>query len=203
MPVIRIACIVEGHGEVTAVPVLIRRIAALRDPGLYVEIPLPIRIKRDKFLRKRRELERSVLLATAKAGPRGGVFILIDADADCPATLGPRLLKETTDARRGFPISVVLAKHEYESWFLAAARSLRGRRGLPSDLEPPDDPEAIRGAKEWLSSRIAGPRSYSPTVDQAGLSQAMDLEACRTTDSFDKCYREIVALIDALREPPT
>ena len=33
MAPLRIACIVEGHGEVEAVPILIRRIAATIDPA--------------------------------------------------------------------------------------------------------------------------------------------------------------------------
>jgi len=87
---------------------------------------------------------------------------------------------------------------EFESWFLASARSLRGRRGLPQDLEPPDQPEEIRGAKEWLSNHIPG-GAYAPTVDQASLTHALDLTLARRAASFDKCYREIVLLLGMLR----
>ena len=38
---IQIGCIVEGHGEVAAVPVLIRRVAANLYPELTVSIPRP------------------------------------------------------------------------------------------------------------------------------------------------------------------
>jgi hypothetical protein len=48
-------------------------------------------------------------------------------------------------------ISVIMAKLEYEAWFLAAAESLRGKRGLPSDLKITADPEYICDAKGWLS----------------------------------------------------
>lgn len=41
-----IAVIVEGHGEVEAVPILIRRIAAVETPGLFPDVPQPIRMER-------------------------------------------------------------------------------------------------------------------------------------------------------------
>ena len=47
----RIATIVEGHGEVEAVPLLLRRIAQGISPGLVVDVPRPIRVKRQQFLK--------------------------------------------------------------------------------------------------------------------------------------------------------
>jgi hypothetical protein len=92
------------------------------------------------------------------------------------------------------PIALVLAKREFEAWFLAASASLRGIRGLPRDLEPPPDPEAIRGAKEWLNSRMV-PNGYSPTADQPALTAQFDLASARSAPSFDKCWREVARLI--------
>jgi Domain of unknown function (DUF4276) len=102
-------------------------------------------------------------LAALKARPRGGVFVLIDSDDDCPAQLAPRLLARATPAGIGLPVSVILPKREFEGWFLAAAESIRGKRGLPPDLTPPQNPEEIRGAKEWLRKRIRG-GVYSRTI---------------------------------------
>ena len=95
------------------------------------------------------------------------------------------------------PIAVVLAKFEFEAWFLAAAESLRGINGLPEDLEPPADPESIRGAKGWLSRHMTEGR-YSETADQLALTAAFDLNLARRADSFDKCYREITDLLTIL-----
>jgi hypothetical protein len=192
MPPLQIACIVEGHGEVEAVPVLIRRIATALDPTLRLLIQPPLRVPKNRLL-KRGELERSVELAARKTGSTGSVLILLDADDDCPAQLGPALLHRAAQARSDLPISVVIAKREFEAWFLAAALSLRGQRGLPVDLQPPEDPEAIRGAKEWLGHRME--QAYSETLDQPALAARIDLvQACRA-DSFDKCHREIVRLL--------
>jgi hypothetical protein len=123
--------------------------------------------------------------------------VLFDAEDDCPAELGPAIVAQV--ARPGVQVAVVLAKHEYEAWFLAAAESLRGRRGLRDDLEPPPDPEAVRGAKEWLRDRMEGSRTYAETLDQVALTAVMDIEGARRADSFDKCYREVAGLLAAAR----
>lgn len=98
------------------------------------------------------------------------------------------------------PISVVLAKQEYEAWFLAAAESLRGKRRLPNTLESPPDPESIRGAKGWLSRMMHGAPGYSETDDQPALTAVFDMSMARRADSFDKCYREIKRMLEELKQ---
>jgi hypothetical protein len=93
------------------------------------------------------------------------------------------------------PVAVVLAKREFESWFVAAAESLAGRVGLPADLQAPGAPESIRGAKEWLTERMLGSRSYSPTLDQPVLAREFDIATAVRADSFRKCLREITRLL--------
>jgi Domain of unknown function (DUF4276) len=200
MAPLAIACIVEGHGEVQAVPILIRRIAVTIDPALSIDVKPPLRIPRSKLVRDK-ELERAVELATRKTGGRGGVLILIDSDDDCPAELGPKLLERARTSRGDLPIGVVLAKREFEAWFLASAESIRGKRGLPNDLSPPSDPESIRGAKEWIARRMTGATTYIETLDQAALAASFDLQtAAQKSDSFDKCFREITSLIQSLHQ---
>ena len=92
-------------------------------------------------------------------------------------------------------IGVVLAKHEFEAWFLAAAESLRGFRSLDTSLSAPPDPESIQGAKEWLSGHMSGAGGYRETVDQPALAARFDLEKARAAPSFDKCYRELTRLL--------
>lgn len=194
----RLAAIVGGHGEVEAVPVLIRRIAREIDPGLIPEIKSVIRVPESKLI-KPRELERAVDLASRRLEGRGGIFILLDCDDGCPATAGPELLKRASSVNAAISVSVVLAKREFESWFLAAARSLSGRRSLPSDLTPPSDPEAIRGAKEWLTDKMGEGQSYSETTDQPALTDLFNMQVARCCDSFDKCRREIERLLKSVR----
>jgi hypothetical protein len=196
MPV-RIGCVVEGHGEVESVPVLVRKIAQQFDPSLELVIPHPVRVAKSKLLQPN-ELERATQLAAMNAGFGGGVLVIIDSDEDCPAELGPRLLQRVRSTRSEMPSAVVLARREFESWFLASAESLRGCRGLPQDLESPDQPEEIAGAKEWLSSHIKN-GAYASTVDQASLTSALDFSLARRAGSFDKCYREITLLLEKIR----
>ena len=195
---VKIGCIVEGESEVETVPLLIRRIAANLYPELPIVVLPPIRCPRNQVV-KENELERAVEFVARQIGGQGAIFIIFDSDDDCPAELGPALFHRASQARSDLPIAVVLAKHEFEAWFLAAAESLRGRRGLQNDIDPPNDPEAIRGAKGWLSQRMENSRTYRETLDQPALTALFDIEQARQADSFDKCYRDITRLLDELQ----
>ena len=196
---VKIGCIVEGHGDGVAVPLLIRRIAAELHPDLVIETPRPIRVHRNQVVQADK-LEQRVELAAQRIGGQGAIFIILDADDACPAQLGPELLNRASQTRSDLPIAVVLAKYEFEAWFLASAESLRGQRGLRDNIQPPNEPETIRGAKEWLTHRMEGSRTYSETHDQPALAALFDMEQARQSDSFDKCYRDIVSLLEKLQE---
>jgi hypothetical protein len=187
---VRLGLIVEGHGEVAAVPILLRRLAVeLGTPKL--ELPHPQRVPRSKLV-KEPELKRAVELMARKAGPRAPLLILFDSDDDCPAALGPQLLAWAREQRSDRDIAVVLAHREFETWFLASAASLAGHRGLPIDLKTPTNLEQIRGAKEWLSDRMSN--GYSPTIDQPAFAAAFDIGEARACRSFDKLIRDFKTL---------
>ena len=191
----RVVCIVEGHGEVESIPLLLRRLHGESSTLVFPEIRQNdvIRIPRSRLLRDG-ELERTVELAARRAGPQGCVLIVLDADDDLPCELVPRLLVRARTGRPELALGLVLARREYEAWFLAAARSLRGHVGLPAELEPPPEPEAIRDAKGWPRTRMSGAR-YRPLVHQSKLTAAMDLSEARTAPSFDKLVREVSRLL--------
>lgn len=187
--------IVEGDGEVKALPVLLRRMVNAIDPECPVDARPGMRVQRDRLL-KAGELERYVKLAARSHGERGGTLVLLDADDDCAAQLGPELRARAESIRPDAPVSVVLAVKEYDAWFIAAAPSLSGRRGLREDLETSSEPEVIRDAKGWLQARRIDGLAYSPTVDQPALSAAVDLDAARAgSASFDKLWREVERLL--------
>jgi hypothetical protein len=190
---IHLGCIVEGHGETSALPVLLRRMASQIDSRIELHIPNPIRIQRSK-LKTAGELEKAVRLAAGKVSPDGRILIVMDADDDCPATLAPGILDRARATRSDLPIAVVLANREFESWFVVAAESLQSRFHWPAEVRAPFDVEAIRGAKEWLRDRLPG-RKYSPTVDQPSLAAAFDLQQARSAPSFDKLWREMERLL--------
>jgi hypothetical protein len=199
---VKIAAIVEGHGECEAVPVLIRRIALDIDSGFVPKVLPPFRVPASRLLREG-EVERSIELAARKLQGAGGIIIIVDCDwaGACPAREGPALLKRAVKTRSDIPISVILANKEYEAWFLAAVESLRGKRGLPDTLAIPPDPESIRGAKEWISKRMPPGICYSETDDQPAFTAEFDMGRARqTAPSFDKCYRDIFKMLNTLRQ---
>jgi hypothetical protein len=182
--------IVEGDGEVAALPVLLRRIGAWLMPGDFTEVQPPIRVRRDRFLNKDADFQKFLALASAKAGDAGWILILLDADDDCPATLAPEVLKRACDVAPNRRISVVLAKRENEAWFLASAESLDGKRGMVLDGLLAIDPETPRNAKGWLGERIRGGK-YREVTDQPAFSAEMDLEqAQERSRSFRKLCAE-------------
>ena len=186
----KIAAIVEGHGEVASLPILLRRIAQWRTPARYSEVLRPILVKRNQFLNREQEFHRYLQLAAGKAGDEGCVLILLDADDDCPAQLGTTILHRAQDYIPHRHVSVVLANREYEAWFIAAAASLDGERGFalrPSDHDA--DPESPRSAKDWMGSRM--PRGYGETTEQPAFSARFDLQLAHDRSrSFRKLCSE-------------
>ena len=73
----KIQLIVEGHGEVAAAPVLLRRLIAAAE-AWEIDIGRPIRRNRGQLV-KQSELEQSVRLALLQPGC-GAVLIMFDGD---------------------------------------------------------------------------------------------------------------------------
>lgn len=189
------AFVVEGEGEVEAFPLLVRRICHETFQFFSISTSRPVRCPRSTLL-KPNELERAVEFARGQKQGRGPVLVLLDADDDCPAQLGPQL-KARVFSNADSAVEIIVSKREYEAWFLAAAVSLAGMCELPRDLASPNQPEQIRGAKEWLRDRMPEGRTYSPTVDQAKLTAAMDLTSARSAPSFDRLCRIIQRIIES------
>lgn len=195
MTVVDIVTIVEGDGEENALPILLRRIAN-ELLGRYDVVFPPGRVHNRGGLTCPGGIENILERTIARTRGADRILILLDADDDCPARLGPELQSRAAAARPDKRVAVVLANREYEAWFLAAAPSLAGHRGLADDLAAPADPEKPRGCKEWLSDRRTDGKSYRPTVDQAALTAVFDLALARSNaPSFDKLCREVERLL--------
>lgn len=192
--IVHFGFVIEGQGEVEAIPLLIRRICNELFGVYALKTTQAVRIPRSKLVRER-ELERAIRLAQINNGAQGPVLVVLDADDDCPVILGAQLKARALAIAQPRSVSIVIPKYEFETWFLAAAHSLRRKRGLREDLLPPPDPEEIRGAKEWLSRNMVPGRTYSPSVDQAALVAGMDLTEARSCKSFDRLCREIQRLV--------
>jgi hypothetical protein len=185
-----LASVVEGHGEVEALPALVRRIADTVGFAGALHLNPPIRVKSDSFLNDQDYFRRYVALAAGKAAMRkGSLLILLDCEDDCPATLGPALLRRAQAVRADVDIFVALAHREFETWFVTAVPSLGGRRGLPQKTKAPHDVEKIRDAKGWLGDHMN--TSYDPVIHQLEFTREFDLKLARTNRSFDRLYRQI------------
>ncbi len=193
------APIVEGHGEREAVPALLHRIAQSVGYSGLLRVNPPIRVKSGSFLNDREYFFKQVTLAGAKAAQEGGgVLILLDCEDDCPGTLGPNLLRRAQAVRSDVTILVVLAYREYESWFLSAVKSLRGRHGLAEDLDPPADVDLIRDAKGWLGTRMDAP--YDEVTHQIEFTRAFDLDAACANSSFRRLCDRVIELLESRGE---
>lgn len=189
-----LSLIVEGHGDTTAYPKLISKIAVHHGlaPPIFKN---PLRITKSKLL-KPGELERAVELATRSMSPTGRILIVIDVDDDCPATMGPELLERANRTRAQTLKAVTLAKYEFENWFIAGVSGLIQARLIQPETRRPDDPESIRNAKKWISSRMINRYGYAETLNQAAMASALDIDEVRKySRSFDKLCRSVQALL--------
>ena len=177
-------------------PVLLRRLVPAIDEQSAAIVQRPFR-QASGSLKRQGGIEAAVN-AVAELHPGHSILILLDCDDDCPAQLGPSLLRRVKIARPDLTISLVLAHREYESWFLATADTLGGRRSLQAELLPPANPESIRNAKGWLADRTKPPGRYRPTQDQAALSHLLDLDLARQRSrSFRKLWKEVESMVHA------
>ena len=165
-----------------------------------VTIARPVRVHRTSVV-KEGEIERAVALARRNREGCDAVLVLLDADLDadddCPAELGPKLLNRIKKDHGDLSAaSVVLPKREFEGWFLGSLQSLRGVRGIADNASSPPHPEEIRGAKERLSEFMVSKRTYVETTDQPALAAKFDLNLARKRcPSFDKFMRDFERLI--------
>jgi Domain of unknown function (DUF4276) len=175
--------IVEGDGEVTALPVLLRRLIATSN-AYPLGVNQPIRRSRTELVRED-GIHRAVRLARLQP-ECAAILIVFDGDDDCPRDLALRVQAEANP----LPCHVVMPNREYEAWFLATIESLRGTRGIRHDATSHPDPESPRGAAEELRRRMTPNRSYSKPVDQPALTAVFDMaEAHRRCRSFRRMVR--------------
>lgn len=188
--------IVEGYGEVEAVPVLVRRLIA-EALCFGVQVGAPIR-RTQSQLRSQDGVHAAVKLAALQP-ECGAVLVLFDEEDGCPVTRANVVRGWALQVARGMPCEVVVAHREYETWFLAALESLRGQCGIRDDAIAPEIPESKRDAKGQLEAWMPKTRAYSETLDQAPMSARFDLAvAHQRSRSFRKLVSAVGAMMKAL-----
>lgn len=192
--------IVEGQGEETAVPLLLRR---LRDEARLwnLDVGRPIRQRRTQLVKKA-TLQIAVRIAAVREDC-AAILVLFDADDDCPKDWAPTLEAWAREAAGSKPSAVVIANREYESWFLACMEALRGHCRIARGAVSHHAPESVRAAKEELERHMPSGASYSPPVDQVKLTARLDLErAYRNCRSFRKLVKAFGTLAAAIGPAP-
>lgn len=191
--------IVEGYGEVEAAPVLLRRL--LTGAQCHsVDVGKPIRRTQAQMTGKE-GIQTAVKLAILKPDC-AAVVIIFDGEDSCPKELAGKVRVWAQAAAGKVPSEVVVAYREYETWFLAAIESLRGKYGIRNDAIAPDDPEARRDAKSALEEFMPRDRAYSETGDQPGMSATFNMGiAYRRNRSFRKLVKAVGDVLRQLGQP--
>ena len=191
--------IVEGKGDVEAVPLLLRRFASEYAGSAHIEIDSALRMKRSQ-INKQDSIQRMVQLAMRRRAD--AVMILFDSDDDCPATLASEVTNWAGEVAIGAPCVTVMAHREFEAWFLASIESLRDIRGIRADAKSHPYPEVPRDAKRALKDRMIYGRGYSETTDQAAFAARFSMfDAYSKCRSFRKFVKAFGDLMDATGEP--
>lgn len=218
----RLVLVGEGHGEVSALSILARKLLREIDPGrlLFVDDSIVrageaaglVRWDRHKAKMDFCKWIRYVRLA-ARRPNLGGVLAVFDGDARCfpagspskfcAATAASAMAVAAADAGAGhtFSLAVVFACVEYETWIVAGAESLAGkslkdgRPTLPFDVKFPTGVPEAHG-KRWLQRHCPG---YRPARDQGLLTELLDLNDVRAKKlrSFARLEHAVTQLLEA------
>ena len=185
--------IVEGHGDIEAVPILLRRLAYEHADAAAIEVETALRLQRGRIV-MRDPLQRMVTLAKREGAH--AIMILFDSDDDCPVTLATKVAGWATEAAIDTPCATVVAHREFEAWFLASIESLRGKRGIRDDAELHSDPEQLRDAKGALKERMRKGRGYSEATDQPAFAATFSMSEtyvkCRSFRKFVKAFGDLI-----------
>jgi hypothetical protein len=195
----RILPVVEGDGDVEAVPELIRRIAhGLGRFDITVCHPhkrggLPAVLSRFDNFFKTALLDKCPIL-----------WVL---DYDCDDCHDQVRHVEQLRARgealsNGVAFEFVFLVQEFETLFLADHETTRKAfPDISAALPFPADPERVRDAKGWLSSARPKGYAYKPTQHQKRLSAQVDLGRLRERSPSYARFEQAVERLIGLQDP--
>ena len=190
----RLLTIVEGHGDVRAVPQLVRRI--LERHGIYDVQLLPTQ-RRGEYPSVIKLFDTYFLAAIKE---NAAILWVMDFDAkeyDCPYREARSLITRANALRPDWPLKIAFLVKEYETLFIHDKDATRAVFPDIKDIPFPAKPEDIRGAKEWLSAQRPSGMTYKETVHQEKITARLDLDLLREkSPDFAHLERAVLALID-------
>ncbi len=132
------------------------------------------------------------------------VLILMDADEKCAKALAESLSSRVLAMGARCSVVTVIAKCEYEAWFLTsletiAGQDLQGRTGLPAGLQYQGDVEALTGVKGWFNRSFPPKRAYKEEEDQAPMTRLLDIALARQRSrSFRRLCHALEEALEAM-----
>jgi hypothetical protein len=189
----RILPIVEGPGDVEAVPVLVRNTLS-RNELHEIKVLTPHR--RGDIYRVRRNLVSDYRQALTE---EAAILWTFDCDDGCAMEVANELRDALSEEQQPFPLRFALFVREFEGLFLAEQAAASQRLEIKEGAIFPEDPEAIRAAKAWLSERMPRGKAYKPTVHQAAITARLNLDVLSATSRsyrhFEKAVLELARLV--------
>jgi hypothetical protein len=189
--------LVEGDGEIDSVPLLLRRFQErVSDWSFNIA---PAKNAHGKFnILKPGGFERFLELCFMEPECQS-VLVLLDADNDCAFDIANGLANRARNRNGPAHVAIVVAKHEYETWFIASLHTiatdcLRGQESLSAGVQFTDPYEAHRNPKSWISNNMPQGRIYKETFDQARMTRLIDIDS-----TYERC-RSFRRMFDAFEQ---
>lgn len=215
----KIKPIVEGPGDVAALPIIIEKILKAYPQHRGWQILKPIMTQGCGNMLRVPGIERFVQRAQKEQGC-SAVLVVIDGDAihelpenqrlqdDCSPSLANLLARRIRAIRPSVPVAVVVAKWEFEAWFLASLETIAGRRtgglaGLPETARFVGDVEQCLSPKDWINARLPHKHRYSETRDQVKLAKLLDINlVAPRSRSFQRLQHAVQEVVDFVTGNP-
>lgn len=187
-----LVAIVEGHGDVAAIPTVIGKIGGWLEEPLFVANP--IRAGSWGAIKKAGGLEKLVRLAASRPECTK-VVVLTDLDDGCPVTE-----RAEVEARRAELVSelnilieICFCIREFEAWILSSLDQIAARLDDLTNVSTEvslEDNSAFRDAKGRLRRLL--PDGYSESADQGRLVRGLDPSVLYARD---RSFRRFVKAI--------
>lgn len=189
--------IVEGDGEVKAIPNLLRRVLGELHGRYDIRIQRPINARGKPKLLKRFE---NFLEYARRNQECNAVLVLLDGDKDCPRDLTAALTQTAARLNLGIPVAIVCAHREYEAWFVASLDSATGENiratlGLSETAAFEGDVESIGSPKGWIQAQMPQSTGYKETQHQASLTPFIDIEH---TQGRSRSFRRLCHAVEEI-----
>jgi hypothetical protein len=193
----KLLLVVEGEGDVSATPVLLRRILA----EYFQKYDCEIITQRRRDLAHLRandwsNFKRYFAVAHAEGCP---IIWLLDCDDDCPLLLLRELYKLIALLNLRVPMAFVFWVKEYEAIFLYDLDSLIEKLEIGAIEQPIMVPEKKRGVKEWISSQLPDGYTYRETMDQEAITAVLNL---KKIEEQYKSFGHLVRVVEWLMKSP-